>query len=225
MAADQLFHKRKLRLAETFQRRIEWREQNKVALVVCQGSRSEPNYLHGLKRALGLSNANLVIVESGQGRDSLNVVRVGIAEFQKDPGAYDKVFCVFDKDSDPHYKNALQLARTHELAKKKLLLGINSVPCFELWLLLHYEYTTREFVRTGQKSPADNVISELSAKGRIPGYQKNHKRIYEVVADRTDTAIKNALQLAKYNSATHSPDASETKMHELVAYLRSIVPK
>jgi hypothetical protein len=224
MGTDQLFHKRKQRLAESFKRKTEWREQNKVALVVCQGRRSEPNYLRGLQRALRMPNANLVIIETGEGRDSVSVVRAGIAAYEKDANAYDKVFCVFDRDNDPHYAKALQIARTHELAKRGLLVGINSAPCFELWLLLHYDYTTREFVRTGDKSACDNVIAELSKNGRIPGYVKNHKGIYDIVAGKTEAAITNARLLAKYNASTRSPDASQTKMHELVAYLRSIAP-
>ena len=225
MGTDQLFHKHKQRLSESFRRRSEWREQNKVALVVCQGKRSEPNYLRGLQRALRLPNANLMILATGEGLDSLSVVRAGIAAYEKDATAYDRVFCVFDKDSDSHYANAVNVARTHDLATKNVLVGINSVPCFEIWLLLHYDYTTREFAKTGNRSPCDNIITELSKPGRITNYVKNHKGIYEVVADKTNTAIANARRLTKYNASTKSPNASQTRMHELVTYLQAIAPK
>src|SRR6266581_3872635 len=199
MGTDNLFHKRRERLEKSFQRKAEWREQNKVALVVCQGKRSEPNYLRGMRQALRIQSASLVILDTGEGHDALHVVRAGIEAYEKDPAEYDKVFCIFDQDSDSHYNNAVNLARMHSLAKKNVLFGINSVPCFEIWLLLHYEYTTRAFVRTGNKSPCDNIIAELNKPGRINNYEKNHKGIYDAVANRTETAITNAKRLHKHN--------------------------
>lgn len=224
MGTDNLFHKIRERNEKSFRRRLEWRELNDVVLIVCQGKRTEPNYLRGLQAALRIANANFIILETGQGHDSLSVVKAGIAEYGKDPSLYDRVYCVFDKDADPHYANAVNLACNHALAKRNVLFVVNSVPCFEIWLLLHFEYTTYEYEKAGNKSACDKIVSDLKKVGRIPNYVKNHKGIYELVSDKTSTALRNSKMLRKHNIGAQSDNPS-TRMHELVTYLQSIASK
>ncbi len=45
---------------------------------------------------------------------------------------------------------------------------ILSVPCFEYWFILHFCYTCSPFLPSGNKSAADNVVSEL--KKHLPDY-------------------------------------------------------
>lgn len=224
MGADNLFHKRRERREGSFQRKVAWRKVNDVVLLVCQGKKTEPLYLRGLQTALRIQSGSMIVLESAQGRDSLNVVRTGINAYARDTSDYDRVYCVFDKDDDKNYGNAVQLARNHELGKRKILFAVTSVPCFEIWLLLHFEYTAKAFVKSGNKSPCDNIISALNKPGRIPNYAKNQKGIYELVGHKTSTAMKYAKRLSEYNGATGSLNPSTT-MHELVAYLKSIAPK
>ncbi len=224
MGTDNLFHKIRERKEQSFRRQLEWRKANDVILIICQGKRTEPNYLRGLKAALRIGNANFIILEAGQGHDSLSVVKAGIAEYEKEPSLYDRVYCVFDRDSDAQYANAVQLARNHPLAKRNVLFAANSVPCFEIWLLLHFEYTTHEYVRTGNRSACDNIVSDLKKAGRIPNYVKNHKGIYELVSDKTTTALRNSKMLHKHNIRVQSDNPS-TRVQELVTYLQSIAPK
>ena len=224
MGTDNLFHKLRKRAEKSFKRRAEWRKSNEVVLIVCQGKKTEPNYFRGLQAALALSNANLVILDSMHGRDALSLVRAGIKEYENDPGIYDRVYCVFDKDSDSHFQNAVQLARNHALGRKGILVATTCVPCFEIWLLLHFEFTTRQYVKSRKNSPCDNLIADLKKPGRISNYEKNHKGIYHLVGDKTATAIRHAIRLTRHNAATQSDDPS-TDMHGLLAYLETIAPK
>ncbi len=84
MGTDNLFHKLRERKEKSFQRQVEWRKVNDVVLVVCQGKRTEPNYLRGLQGALRIQNASLIILETGQGHHALKVVREGIAAYERD---------------------------------------------------------------------------------------------------------------------------------------------
>jgi len=58
---------------------------------------------------------------------------------------YEHVYAVFDRDDHATYHNALtraeQLDNTLRNDEKKLVrfFAVPSVPCFELWLLLHFE--------------------------------------------------------------------------------------
>ncbi|HDZ61640.1 MAG TPA: RloB domain-containing protein [Nitrospirae bacterium] len=58
--------------------------------------------------------------------------------------AFDRVFCVFDKDSHESYTRALD--EVEKAKPKNIFKAITSIPCFEYWLLLHYEFSTKPFV-------------------------------------------------------------------------------
>jgi len=124
---------------------------------------------------------------------------------------------VIDRDTHGTYDDAL--VQIQSLKPKGVFRAINSVPCFEYWLLLHFEFTTHPFVATGAKSSCDNLIDRLS--GFIPYYAKGKKDIYSGIAKQTNQAIdwsKRALQQANDN-ATDNPT---TYVHELVEYLQNL---
>ncbi|WP_278319566.1 RloB family protein [Clostridium tepidiprofundi] len=62
----------------------------------------------------------------------------------------DRVWCVFDVDINYNTNRAIQskieeIQKAKKIAdKNKIKLGISN-PCFELWYLLHFEYTTANF--------------------------------------------------------------------------------
>ena len=213
MAKGKLFHKKRERKAKSFERAIEWRKSNEVVLIVCEGEKTEPNYLRGLIRALRITTINILDTEHGS--DPVSILNAAIAEFDKDKSLYDRVYCVFDRDGHANYAAALNLAQNHALTKSNVLFVTNSVPCFEIWLLLHFKYTTQAYVKAGNKSPCDRLISDLKRAGSLPNYQKNHKGIYELVSAKTGTAIRHAKMLDKYNRGVGSDNPS-TKMHDLV---------
>ena len=224
MAKGKLFHKRRKRKAKNFERAIEWRNSNELVLIVCEGEKTEPNYLRGLQRALRISNATINILDTDHGTDPVSVLNAAIEEFEKDASLYDRVYCVFDRDGHANYVEALNLAKNHALAKRNVLFVANSVPCFEIWLLLHFKYTAQAYVKAGNKSPCDCLVSDLKRVGLLPNYEKNHRGIYELVSAKTDVAVRHARMLDKYNREIGSDNPS-TKMHDLVTYLTSIAPK
>lgn len=68
---------------------------------------------------------------------------------------------------------------------------IVSGPCFEIWFLCHYGYSTKVF------SKNEDVINELKIK--LPEYDKNKEDMYELLQKKQDEAILNAKKLEKYN--------------------------
>lgn len=65
-----------------------------------------------------------------------------------------------------------------------------SNPCFEIWYLLHFEYSTHGFSNNSE------VINNL--KKYIPKYQKNGD-YYPILTRKTSDAINNAKKLSKYH--------------------------
>ena len=218
MGTDDLFHKRKAREAESLRRQAAKRAPYDVVLIVCEGKKTEPYYFKGLWVHLRLNNANIVIAHNTMGSDPLSVVNCALNEFKKSPH-YDRIYCVFDKDKHANYAAALDKIGATRLKKGTTLHAVTSVPCFEVWLLLHYSYTTRSFSAGGDASNCELVVSEVN--NHIPGYQKGSRDIYTKICDKVDIAITNAKKLESFHKTSRTDNPS-TKVHELVEYLQNL---
>lgn len=216
MGTDNLFHKRKARSIESLKRQAARREPYDVVLIVCEGTKTEPNYFRGIRNELRLSTANIKIVENKSGSAPLSVVDCAIEEFEKsvkDKEPYDRVFCVFDKDKHPTYLEAIDKIRGQ---RGDFFHAVISVPCFEVWILLHFVYTTKPFEAAG--SNCAQVISEL--KKYFPNYEKNSK-IFDTIKHKIGDAVNRAKSLDKYHE-TSGTDNPSTKVYMLVDYLFSL---
>ncbi|OFW00184.1 MAG: hypothetical protein A3G20_04435 [Acidobacteria bacterium RIFCSPLOWO2_12_FULL_59_11] len=208
--------RRRPRSAKTYRRKGAIREPYDVVLIVCEGEKTEPGYFDGLKRAHRLSSANIKIV-SGEGSDPVSIVKHARRELEQD--GYDRAFCVFDRDGHVNYQEALDLVANSAPGRKGRLAAITSVPCFEIWVLLHFVYSAAPFSASGGRSACDNVVRAI--RGHMPGYQKALANLYEQLQPRVDNAVTNGNRLAQHNLDTRSENPA-TKVHELVKYLREL---
>ena len=210
--------RRRPRPAGAYRRQAPTREAYDVVLIVCEGEKTEPEYLKGLRGACGLNPANIRIV-AADANDPVGIVKQGIETHRRTPGEFDRVFCVFDKNGHANYQHALDLAATSPLGRKGVLAAIPSVSCFEIWVLLHYLYTTRPFAASGARSACDNVVADIRA--HLPEYEKNFEGVFEKLWPLLDMAIRHGERLALHNRGTGS-DNPATEVHTLVKYLRSL---
>jgi len=217
MANDQIFKKRKARDAKSLKRRRARRSPYDMVLIVCEGEKTEPNYFRALINDLRLNTANIKIAKNTAGSSPRNVVDVARKEYKKDTD-YDAVYCVFDKDQHPSYAEALDIIQRE---KRCPIRAITSVPCFEFWILLHFNYTTKGF-DTGHGSICANVISDL--KRFLPAYEKGEADTYQQIKDHIPRAISNAKKVAAYctNSGTDTPS---TEIYLFVEYLQGLKSK
>lgn len=208
MGSEDLFKKRKARRLKDQQRRIGFCKSYDRVLIVCEGEQTEPLYFESFKQEYDLSSANVVVTDASKGSDPVSVVRYAEKLFkasQKDNNAFDRVFCVFDKDQHGNYGAAVQM-----LSKgNSIFTAITSVPCFEYWFVLHFDYTTKSF------PSATAVIAEL--KKHIPAYAKN-SGVFSALREKMPTAIKNAEKANAYASKIGTDNPS-TKVVDLVKYL------
>jgi len=121
---------------------------------------------------------------------------------------YDVVFCVIDGDV---------LGSKKEIDKKAGQKGVTAIvsrPCFELWFLLHYKYTNREFHDCGE------LISKELLKF-IPDYEKSKryhskKSFYAILKTSLETAILNAGRLENENKNNNKPTGTSTDIYKLI---------
>ncbi len=105
MGTDDLFHKRRAKQSKDLARRKAKRKPYDKVLIVCEGEKTEPNYFEDLKDYYKLSSTN-VEVAGDCGSSPTSVVshaRDLYRKAEKYGDAFDKVFCVFDKDTHGDY--------------------------------------------------------------------------------------------------------------------------
>lgn len=65
------------------------------------------------------------------------------------------------------------------------------------------------------------VVRELRKEGRIPGYEKGIRNVFDIIADKLDTAILNAKRLEEFH-LTSGIDNPSSKFFQLVEHLRDM---
>lgn len=219
MGTDNLFHKRKAKVASSLERRKARRASYEKVLIVCEGEKTEPNYFDDLILFYGLNTANVEVDGScGSSPRSVFQRALDLWQAEKDKGdPFDRVYCVFDKDSHETYEETLR--NISEYDPKGIFRAVVSVPCFEYWLLLHYQYTTRPFAGNGKLSVAGEVLKELE-KVR-PNYAKGDKGIFTELSSQLEFAKSNAERSLVCAEGNHT-DNPTTHIHELVSYLQGL---
>ncbi len=219
MGSEGLFHRRKAKTAHDLARKKSNRSRYDRVLIICEDSKTEPNYLREIVDFLKLNSANIE-VDGSCGSSPISVVKYSkkrYLEEKKKENPFDRVFCVFDKDSHSSYERALN--EILNAKPKKVFQAINSVPCFEYWLLLHFKFSTKPFTAIGRKSACDHLIQEL--KKEFPDYSKGDSGIYQKLMDKTHQAIKNSKR-SLFFAQKSGTDNPTTKLHELVEYLHQL---
>ena len=221
MGTDNLFHKRKAKGNRDLERNKARRAPYAKVLVVCEGSKTEPIYFAELKDYYKINSANITIDGSG-GSSPVSVVKYARELYAREKtrgDPYDRVYCVFDKDTHAGYQAALDeiaaIKRPHNI-----FFSINSVPCFEYWLLLHYTYTTAPFNAAGTTSACERLISRLHEY--MPEYTKATPGIFNHLIDHLETAKTHAARSLAEAEKTGT-DNPMTRVHKLVDYLQNIM--
>ena len=111
----------------------------------CEGQRTEPDYLKVLKRepaVRDVASVDIRIHEGTLGSAPLTLVAAAAharTSSDRDMSEIDEVWCLFDVEwprNHPNLEEAIALADSNNV---KVAV---SNPCFELWLLLHFQDQT-----------------------------------------------------------------------------------
>ena len=108
----------------------------------------------------------------------------------------DEIWCVLDHDGRelPVANFRSKAMQTGAQTAAPAIHVAVSRPCFEFWLLLHFEFTTRPFGGVPGQSACAQVTREL--RRHLPDYQKNDAGVFERIADRIPTAVTNAKRVS-----------------------------
>lgn len=186
---------------------INTRKLRERFLIICEGTRTEPNYFNVFR----VTKAVKVI---GTGFNTVSLVQKAI-ELRDSEGAgeFDQVWCVFDKDSfsDGDFNKAIMLARQNNIKVAY------SNEAFELWYLLHFRYSDAALSR--------DLYAEMLSNFLGFTYKKNSPGMYDSLESRRADAIRNAKRLLTlYKPPNPAKDNPCTTVHLLVEALSENEP-
>ena len=143
------------------------------------------------------------MVVRGTGRHTLDLLDCALdcCRYAAETCAY--IWLVFDKDDFPTADfDAMERKCAELLDSLRTCHAIWPNPCFELWPLLHLNYSTAPMDATGcQRQLALALNHELGLT-----YRKNMGGLYEALASRRGMAARNAAKLA-----SHHKDLGESR--------------
>lgn len=197
-------------------------------LIVSEGSKTEPHYFGEIRAYYRLHTANVQVQPGVLGTQPLQVVQYAEQLFLKgdeakqiQPRAFEQVYAVFDRDDHPTYHNALRKAAAldgklrSDLGQHITFRAVASVPCFELWLLMHFQEVLAPVHR-------NEVYQRL--RQHLPGYEKGQEGHFERTRPHLDAAKQRAIHLAGIHNA-HGGIEPYTDMHMLVTLLTTLIPE
>lgn len=178
------------RRAEITSRRGGKAKPKNTCLIVAEGeNKTELIYFNNFNVRDALYNFKL---EPASVTDPCNMVRrtkIFIKKYDIRQNDGDIVFCLMDTDDNQDKKS--QINEAIRTCKKQKIFPIISSPCFEIWFLNHFEFSTCRFNN-------QLLLSRLRESGKIPNYSKS-KDVFPLLKDNIITAKDNSILQKKFH--------------------------
>lgn len=196
----------------SFRRTAGQKPPRSITLIVCEGE-TEQEYFAAARIQYGLTTAEIVLAENTKGAAPVSVVACAEAKCTE-RGGYDRIYCVFDRNGHESFGRARERMATLAGRKNKPLdiREAISIPCFEFWLLLHYEKTDAPF------NHCADVIERLRKK--LPGYEKAEATIAKQLTPRLKEAVENAAWVE--NRAERNGYNPYTSVHHVLQHFAQV---
>jgi len=192
--------------SDVLTRKGNFRRQNRVVLIITE--KTEKIYFENFKK---LKRGINVEIRKDAGSDPITLVK--FSNKIKNDYDVDRVYCVYDVDSTDEDS----LIEAQRLASNFGIISCVSNPCFEIWFLIHFSYSTTSLSSYG------DVKRELSKY--LSDYEKN-KNVYGRLQSLQAKAILNAKQLEQHHKreciASIRRSNPSTQIYMLVEYLNSL---
>lgn len=195
-----------VRKSSPFERKKPSLKPQARVLVICEDTKSSLQYLKDAAHHFR-AYAEVDIVHCGK-NDPLNIVK----EAMERQRLFDHVYCAIDRDRHENFDEALALAQVN----KKKLSVIASYPCYEFWLLLHFQKTRKPYIGVGKNSSGDLLGKDLRKLAGMENYEKgSSENLFDRLIDRLPTAKQRAAQVMAeaLNDGELNPS---TQLHELI---------
>jgi len=206
------------------------KKQREYILIVCEGTKTEPNYFEAIKETFPKKILETYRIDvEGTGTSTLKIVEIAIGLRKQAKKLhnriYDYVWVVFDRDSFPvvDFNNSIFKAQSSNIDCAW------SNEAFELWYVLHFQYRNTPMAREDYKKGIETEMNKniLKKTGKVSSfiYKKNSKEMYNLLKEfgNEEQAIKWAkkleVQFTDTNYSSHNPC---TRVYKLIEQLNEI---
>lgn len=157
------------RRVKSLDRKVGTRKPKRTFYLICEGSRTEPDYFRALKRTI---KDSLVEIEIAGGVGVPMTIAKAACELAKRKGlkgsrrnlssfeSKDEVWAVFDRDSFEDFNQAIGHCRDGNVFVAR------SIPCFEVWLILHFKDYDRDEHHHDTQRAFEQLCSDYDRKSR-----------------------------------------------------------
>ena len=209
---------------ESYNRKQNTKIERKMVIIACEDGKSSRLYFKAIFADLkkSLATASKFLIVDHQHTDPCGVLQ-DLCNYEGYE-EYDHKWIVIDRDEKRIRKgntggwSSEQFSQALADAAKKEIRVAYANPCFEIWVLLHFQYWDKKF---------DRYVLERYLK-RYYQYEKSTLFLPMFDSKLQKTAIKNATELMRWregqglNLATDNPS---TTIHELVELLNGFKSK
>ena len=206
-------------------------------LVYSEGTKTEPYYVDNIKQCIAdkyktdVNKIELINANKGKSLTTVALAKFAINDVNKrvsNGETVDHVWVFYDKDSfrDEKYKKAFTLIDGLNVTKNDE--GIrcdnrgtawHSLPsneCFELFLLLYFNYETSASSRKGYSKKIDKMVQKSNPSFT---YAKNLKNIHTTLIN-AGGSINNAIKFAKKLEKANWLDNPSSKAYQFLEYFK-----
>lgn len=193
------------------------RTLNKFIRIFTEGAVTEVKYFQGIIKESTALKAAEVKQANDYSPKGLVAAAIQAKKEAKKNGIAETdthIWVVFDKDEHAGIEDAIKQAQANNIG-----VAFSNI-CFELWVLLHYTYST------APHKPCDSLIKKI--KEHNPNYSKERAYdVYTVLAPKINTALSNGNRL-RDDVLENNPNTSYweinpyTDVQHLVEFLLSV---
>lgn len=193
-----------------YKRKTTVRDPYKKIVIAMEGNKTEPKYFEEVKKKFKASTLNIILLnrDNTDNRSAPIHVIKQLNSYKKDNRFLrtDELWLVIDKDR--WTEEQLHIVAS-QCSINRYNLGLSN-PCFELWLVLHYENLA---VEPGQVR--DGLLSVHKIKRRLATIrQREGIGSYSDIIDNINDAVKNADNL-DIDKTTRWPNTLGTRVYLL----------
>lgn len=196
-------------------RRPERRKRVKGKLfIICNGTKTEVNYFKSLSLSLGKQSKYLVDAKAVNASPSDMIHKVAerkikLKGFDKE---LDNIYCVFDVDEFIDNNKERFVQTIHE-AKENNINLIWSNPCFELWILNHFNFSGSEM----NAAECTEALKKKYKNELSKDYSKTTPNLYNDLQSKIQNAVANSSKYQFNQSSLEKISINpSTNVHILV---------
>lgn len=193
--------------------------------IFCEGEKTEPYYINDYIKHHHSEHRNIVVVEETKKNTPVQLVDVAI---DKRNNKNDVYWVVFDRESVTKYSHELHSNARKKAKDNNISIAFSNV-CFELWFLLHFNYSTASYESCKNLLKNSNLKKVLKSRG-IEDYEKGFPYLFDVLKTDVEAAIKNSEKLKQEILKSSNPKKDSiiqlnpyTDVHELFIDIQNFI--